>query len=550
MNRWYGYRCTEIKLPKIELMKKSAKITLHMPAWREFDEHAQKKVMRVSLGCHVLGAVNPVPDLSHPYTSLHGIQKRFLRDPPKADRKLVRKFKKFVKRWVSANLPALSPDTDFGIDKWLEDAPYPLWRKEQLKRKFDAMDNEWDKAFELVKSFIKDECYPSFKHSRGINSRTDEFKCLVGPIFKAIEKVLFDPKICPYFIKKIPVCDRPDYIIELLSRPGAFYFASDYTAFESLFTRDVMTSCEFILYDHMLRHTPEHKAFMKRCHEVLAGNNVCQYKWFTARCEATRMSGEMNTSLGNGFSNLMFMLFMCEQKGCTNVKGVIEGDDGLFTMEGTPPTQDDFAKLGLNIKLEIHEELNTASFCGLIFDLEDRKNVTNPIEAMLDFGLTTAEYNDSGDRAKLEMLKGKSISLGYSYAGCPVLSALARYGMRVTRGVRIGSYLNSQKISQWEREQLLEAIEHRFDFMTVEVKMNTRFLVEQQFGLCVEKQMEIEKYLDSLTSLQPLNIPNIDLLVHQDALVFSEKYGAKYSDAKNSVGDNVETHATPLTEYY
>jgi len=472
----------------------------------------------------VLGAANPVPDRKHPLTAKEGVKKRFLRDPPAANLKTLRRFSEFVADWIKKNLQPLEPEYDFDFETWLAKTPYPKWRKEQLRRKNAAISNDWDEKFNLVKSFIKDECYPSYKHARGINSRSDEFKCLVGPVFKAIEKAVFK---LDYFIKKVPQDQRPDYIFDKLYRPGSRYSATDYTAFESLFVAEMMKVCEFQLYGYMLSKTPQQGDFMRRCFEVLAGTNICEFKWFTARCEATRMSGEMNTSLGNGFSNLMFALFMFEEKGCTNVDGVVEGDDGLFCFEGPAPTCEDFASLGLNIKLEIHEELTSASFCGLIFDLEDRVNVTNPIEAMLDFGWTSDQYAGAGNRIKLSLLKAKSLSMAYAYAGCPILSALARYGNRVTKGSRIGKVIDSGKLSQWERDQLLEAIADKDKLqrlMNRPVPMNTRFLVEREFNIPVEMQVQIEKYLDSLEVLQPLDVPNVDLFVHADAIDFYRKY--------------------------
>jgi hypothetical protein len=88
--------------------------------------------------------------------------------------------------------------------------------------------------------FVKDEGYDSFKHARGINSRTDEFKVRVGPIFKLIEKEVFK---LPCFIKKVPLDRRAEYILDMMGETGPF-LVSDYTAFESLFTRDIMSRVE------------------------------------------------------------------------------------------------------------------------------------------------------------------------------------------------------------------------------------------------------------------------------------------------------------------
>ncbi len=80
------------------------------------------------------------------------------------------------------------------------------------------------------------------------------------------------------------------------------------------------------------------------------------------------MSGEMNTSLGNGFSNLMFMLYACEIQGI-ECDGIVEGDDGAFALSLKPGQKFDesiFAEMGLTIKLEKHTDLMSMSFCGIL----------------------------------------------------------------------------------------------------------------------------------------------------------------------------------------
>ena len=49
--------------------------------------------------------------------------------------------------------------------------------------------------------------------------------------------------------------------------------------------------------------------------EVIQGENRVFSKWFSGSVFARRMSGEMNTSLGNGFANLMMMTEVCLRIG-------------------------------------------------------------------------------------------------------------------------------------------------------------------------------------------------------------------------------------------
>jgi hypothetical protein len=349
----------------------------------------------------------------------------------------------------------LSADVDTSVPKWLEGTPYPLWRKRELQAKWDAIVDIDDPKHFMCKSFQKDEGYIAFKHARGINARSDEFKCMVGPIFKLIEEQVYQDH---HFIKHIPVADRPKYITDLLYSPGGKYYAGDYTSFEALFVELLMCAVEFELYDYMTQHLPEGDRFRRLLRAVLAGDNVCNYRDFQVILKAVRMSGEMCTSLGNGFANLMFLLFIAQEKGSTHVDGVVEGDDSLFVMDGVTPTSEDFARLGLVIKLEEHEQLSTASFCGLVFDPTDQLNISDPLKILAAFGWTSQRYAASKDKTLRALLRCKALSLAHTYPGAPIISALAQYGLRVTSDVplcKLRRLVNGREaMNAWERDRL------------------------------------------------------------------------------------------------
>lgn len=467
--------------------------------------------MSASLGCHLEGFALPHADPHDPYTMRAGIRKRFARRPPKANPALLLKLNTFVRDWIRKNLVPLAPDRDTSLPTWLGGTNYTLKRKQELLRKWEEFTSLDDpsKKYKLCKSFMKDETYVAYKHARGINSRSDEFKCLVGPIFKLIEEELYKN---PYFIKHVPVADRPRVIKERLDRLGAMYVATDYTAFESLFTEEIMSCVEFELYDYMTQHLEQHSEFMRACYEVLGGENVCQYKTFVVRLLATRMSGEMCTSLGNGFSNLMFMLFLAEQNKCTGVDGFVEGDDGIFTMVGDIPTASQFSELGLDIKIDLHNRLSTASFCGIIFDEGDCVNVTDPREVLCSLGWTTRDYSRANKNKLLALLRCKSLSYAHQYPGCPIIGAFAHSMLKLTRSITISGVLDSTRsITLYEKDQIISAslANSKKMFAYVAPPMATRLLVEDKYGISIDVQLSIEEQLLSMEYLHVLDFPEI-----------------------------------------
>lgn len=305
--------------------------------------------------------------------------------------------------------------------------------------------------------------------------------------------------------------------------------ATDYTAFESLFTKEVMESCEFVMYEYMTQYLPCHKIFMHYIRKVIAGTNHCVFKYFTIDVLATRMSGEMNTSLGNGFSNLMFTLFLAEENGCLNIRGVVEGDDGLFTMEGLFPTVEQYKSLGLVIKQDIHDSISTASFCGIVFADRDRNIITNPLDEILNFGYCSGKYAKANERTRMQLLRAKALSMVYQYPGCPMLGALARYGLRMTKNCQVGRLLNNGTFNMWEKEQLLEALAYfKKDYKHLSIQkdigFDSRLLVEQLYGIPITVQVKFEEYMDAKTDLSPINFPLLDHFVHPDQIDYYWRY--------------------------
>lgn len=498
-----------VKMPKRNTRVKFAK------------ENQRTSPVAVSIGPHLVGASQPHVCLDDTATALAGVVKRVASVHPVPDPELLVEFGKYVDVWLERNLVPLPADSDVSVEHWLSGTNYPLWRREELIKKHAEVVDEFDARHLRVKCFVKDERYPEYKHARGIYSRTDEFKCFVGPYFKLIEEEIYK---LPQFIKHVPVSKRPEYITEYLSGDGVVY-ATDYTAFESQFRFEIMRACEFKLYSYMTSKVSGHSRFMRHV-EAIGGRQRCSFKNFSFDMDTSRMSGEMCTSLGNGFSNLMFASFIASLKGDNDLRIVVEGDDGLFKSRHKFLAED-FARLGLTIGIIPHNRLATASFCGIIFDPEEQVNLTNPLEVLADFGWASRQYVGANAYKRSVLLRCKSLSLAHQYPGCPIISALARYGLRVTRHVRTDAmqkHARSGGMSLWDRDQLRAALSDERNLPIKECGIRTRLLVEELFGISVTAQENAENYLDSLTEIQPLRIPELLSLCPQSWIDYYDRF--------------------------
>jgi len=330
-------------------------------------------------------------------------------------------------------------------------------------------------------------------------------------------------------VKHVPVAERPKYISDLLGAFGAAW-ATDYTAYESQFIRRIMMKCEMKLYLYMIQFLSTRSDFVRHL-EAILGKQVCIFKLAKFVLDTCRLSGEMCTSLGNGFSNLMFALFTAHKKGCTNVRIVVEGDDGLMKFDGPDLSAEDFALLGLTIKMEKHENIETASFCGIIFDSEELINIDDPREALAGLGWGGSKYTLSKPSKKIRLLRCKALSLAHQYPGCPIIQELADYALRATRSHNVGKVGLQSCRNMWERDQLQAALNAHDEgkILRKNPGPRSRALVESMYGVSVEAQLAIESYLREKNDLSPLSCDWINQIMPDVWRDYSCQY-VRYTD--------------------
>lgn len=137
------------------------------------------------------------------------------------------------------------------FEEWLSTTHYPDWRKDQLRQVQHGLKggNPTRKQCQRVDTFGKVESYPQFKHMRMINSRCDAFKVFSGPLFKAVESVIYQNEC---FVKHNSLSQKMMKVNEL-NQAGLYFYATDFTAFESHFTPEFMEACELKVYRKCLK---------------------------------------------------------------------------------------------------------------------------------------------------------------------------------------------------------------------------------------------------------------------------------------------------------
>jgi hypothetical protein len=195
-----------------------------------------------------------------------------------------------------------------------------------------------------------------------------------------------------------------------------------------------MNICEMQLYAYMTKLAPNHKNFIDMIKRAMLSKQRCNLNnaHASARMHTfARMSGDMCTSLGNGFTNLMVMNFISHLKGWNECVGIVEGDDGLFRISGEVPTSEEFAQLGFTIKAEIHREIGEAGFCQ-IFCTEELHNLVDPRKILLRGGWTTTSSMHKKELGCFT--RAKAFSLICEAPRNPITVSMGKWLLRATRG--------------------------------------------------------------------------------------------------------------------
>lgn len=456
-----------------------------------------------SLPCVVRGGIYFRPNANDPLSATQGLRKRLVHARPPIGGAILDEFEEFVQQWLKNNLTPLTPEDIPSFEEWVEGVNHPEWRKDEYRTAYEQWVGGEVKPSKLKtkKCFVKREFYDGPKFQRVIHSPTDYEKVLQGRFISAIEKKLFAR---PEFIKKIPRADWPSYIRDVADKAGFRIFGSDYSSFEANFVARLQQVCELALAKYMFSDVIQEEGVQ----DILNGNQrkSLESKLFTAYITGRRSSGQMSTSLFNGFSNLMFNLFILLMKlGATEVAAVVEGDDGLFAHNAPrDPTPADYLQLGLTIKIVPVDAWYKASFCGVVTHPDVLDTLTNPWKTVLTCSWAGHAYLRARDSTLLMLAQVKGLSYLAQYPGCPVVQSVALWMLRCTKfdPARLMDLLDwySQQVgvTWWDRQIVHEIKNSNLQARSVDEK--SRYIVEEVFGVTIEVQKALEQLFDSDSS--------------------------------------------------
>jgi hypothetical protein len=462
---------------------------------------AERRPVAESLGCHEIGFSLPKADLYDPATAVVGCLTRASLYHP-FDPAARAEFKDFVK----ATFPKIAKmfecyvprDYDMSREYWLANSNYSELRKEELRA-----EPVWlSMGHDTCDGFIKDEAYVDMKSARNIFARRDGWKVRFGPVFKALETYFL--KKLPCFVKIIALSERAQLIVDRLCVAGMMFLETDYSKFESTFD-EFFLELELSCWMELLKDHPIRFEFEANFREIIASPNTVRYKYALVRGLTARMSGEMNTSIGNGLMNMLMYLFIMHKAGVewqvAIWRAFFEGDDGLSAT--TPDHLPDFElwnSLGCKITPKLSNSISETDFCSQVFTESSYDTLADPLKILANFGWSSAKYVGARTGRKLELLRAKSLSFLWQYPNCPIVASLARYGLAVTSHVDMERFfLKERKVSHYDMEWYKMAYDSlKVKLPTTNITDASRILVMERFGVSCDEQIRVEQYLDNL----------------------------------------------------
>jgi hypothetical protein len=395
-----------------------------------------------------------------------------------------------VRRWF---IP-LAIIHKFSFEEWIATTSYNERRKNHL-RKIKEKNLRIRQKNIKVKAHVKQEFYDYFNRPRGIYSRADVAKVMLGPICKSIEEIVYKSG---HFVKHVDVDKRAGFIKEKMARTGVVFNVSDYTAFEATQSSELMDVCEFELYRYMLGYHPKELALLN----MIKGKNRIEFGDILCEIKGCRMSGEMNTSLGNGFTNLMVLLYIAHLKG-EDISPVVEGDDSIFSSSlDFDITPGDFTQFGLIAKLERHQFFSESSFCGIRADPDAMENITDIVSCLNKLPWTYSNKKFANKIKRLGLLKCKVASIAFQFPSCPILWAYCKRMFVLLEKVQIVV----PELDWWTHKKFIAAGFGTAKFLD-NVKLckppspETRLIVSKMYGIEVGEQLEVEEWLLSKMTL-------------------------------------------------
>lgn len=461
------------------------------------------------IGPVCLDCLRYIPDLSCGANWFRGLEYRVVHDQDPCV--LPSELHDVVSQMLSIlePLPCMENNWDQLVDDWLQESSYSGSRKKQLRALYDvyASRGYLRKKDYACKSFIKAEGYAEYKAPRVIISRSDTFKVVVGCFIKKIEDAVYNhPVLGRHFAKHFSVEDVVARMSEI--RDNYKYVGeTDYSSFEGSFSPKYLRSVEWRLLSHMLRNNPKVRNYVKACYFMYAGRrvdtdtkftneaaiNYVSSKFGSVQFSGSRLSGELWTSLGNGFSNLV-NLYACALHNGQDIDAIVEGDDAFIGMHSAFLNGEFFKRMGFTLKIVQGSDITDLDFCGHKVNTESGTRLSR-LNLMVNAGWAITRNGPLSETSRKRLFLGKCLSGIVLASGNPVFQVYFARNIQLLlhEGIKVPKLDDENR---WWNTHSEMAEAERWHTYLKEPTRSDRLLFEELYGVTVADQIAWEGAYD------------------------------------------------------
>lgn len=472
------------------------------------------QIVGCSLGPHINYVAPIVPDTRYHVNVMEGEIHRVCCEKKPFNAVMMHRFKGFVHYMVRLLFRAITTAPSF--DEWLDGRPYTMERKKVLREIWSKSGKSWrnilsKRNWSGIKAHGKRECMEDFKYLRMIHSREDDVKVMTGPFVHACEQEVFKSG---YFAKGISIDKWPDHIKTLMDK-YELYCTNDFTSFESLIYGKLQDAVE----GQFIRYMGSYDNDFAKCVDTMirGKQRIRTRSGLRASCFA-RMSGDMQTSLGNGLTNFMILCFLHNEANHTRYEicpCFVEGDDSIF---GFHKNQLDRVSqvmdgLGMRAKIAHTNDIGSSGFCSMFWNVQGKyPDLVSDYREPLVKLFWTLTGRETRLPRRMGLLRAKCLSLICQFPACPILTEAALYGIRITSKYKV----IYNRYDQWWDHYVLGKDYGRNDIpdRAIEplgrgIQPATRLFYDSKFNVPVATQLRIEEYFRLKTDLEPINDSDI-----------------------------------------
>lgn len=373
------------------------------------------------------------------------------------------------------------------------------WRKKY----FDAWETYHSTGFltkySRVNMFVKDDLEMAcpIKAPRAIQFRHPVFALEQGRFTKPLELWLY-AKLDEYGTKIFAKSDPFTVAASLLEKSKNFYdpvfLMLDASKFDSCVDKDwlkIVLACYLMLFPKRFHH------FIHYIWKQTFVNRGRTRKGLSFLTHGTRMSGDMDTSLGNCIIMFLMLKIYLLKHGVKHSL-MINGDDSLIVIERRDLQKcrdiSIFKEFGFNMKFEVAFNIEEAEFCQARF-MQSHYGPTmsrNPIRILGRTSWTTNRYGRKDIRAFLNTIGLCERAASY---GVPIASVLA------TKLIEQAKTDKTVVLSPWLVEQYMQKCRPWKTGPPV-ITLEARFSFEAAWGITVADQLRIEQSIKIMPNYQ------------------------------------------------